>query len=151
MSAKVLSNNRIVYVFSTSRSGNKYNIICSNITQTMLYHGRQIENLKSGRTEFAKGNNIQILTRLTVNICFNISRNKCNEYVSLSMTQQHRIRMNMPKLWSDQKLTQIHGVTWLTQCSPGTWRCTDKTGNIAYFCTSDMRSTNHDQVIQIVI
>ena len=34
--------------------------------------------------------------RLTVNICFVISRNKRNKFVSSSMTQQHRIHIDLP-------------------------------------------------------
>jgi len=43
-----------------------------------------------------KGIIFQCWSRLTVNICFVISRNKCNKFVSPSMTQQHRIRIDLP-------------------------------------------------------
>ena len=38
----------------------------------------------------------QCWMRLTVNVCFVLSRNKCNKFVSLSMMQQHITRIDLP-------------------------------------------------------
>jgi len=58
---------------------------------------------------------------------------------------------------------QMHGVTWFTPCSLGTWitwchvpgehdAALTKPGNTVYFCTScDARWINYDRIIQIVI
>jgi len=98
-----------------------------------------------------------------VNVCFVISRNKCNKFMSSSMTQQHRISTDLPNAAVEPKKNQRkctvscglhhvpreHGSRYAM--FPGTWRCTDKTGQ-HYFCTSpDARWTNHDRVIQIVM
>ena len=72
----------------------------------------------------------QCWSRLTVNICLVISWNKCNKFVSSSMTQQYRVRTDPPNtvVGPKNRSTQMHDVTWFTPCSPETWRCIDETG-----------------------
>jgi len=88
----------------------------------------------------------QCWSRLTVSICFVISRNKCNKFVSSSVEQQHRICIDelntaaKPKNWHRRHVPREHGAA-LT-----------KLGIIVYFCTSrDLHWTNHDLLIQIVM
>jgi len=88
-------------------------------------------------------------------ISFVISQNKCNKFMSLSITQQHRIRIDPPntavgpKNWC--KCTVSHGLHHVLHehgsrdaifpgnmermmpCSPGTWCCTDETGQRCLF------------------
>ena len=50
----------------------------------------------SSNTAQLRGIIFQCWPRITGNICFVIWRNKCNKSVSSSMTQQHRIRIDLP-------------------------------------------------------
>jgi len=110
----------------------------------------------------------QCWSRLTVNIYFVISRNKCNKFVSYSMTQQYTICIDLsntavgPKnrhkcmVWPSLQLHHSPG-TWITWFHvPGkhdtALTAVMKLGNIVYFCTSrDAHWNNHDHVIRIVI
>jgi len=113
----------------------------------------------------------QCWRRLTVNICFVISRNKCNKFVSSSMTQQHRIRIDLPNTalglkkidanaWCHVVYTMFPGnMNHVMSCSPGTWRCTDETGrhflflHITWRALDQSRSRNSDRdvTIQLVV
>jgi len=100
----------------------------------------------------------QCWSRLTVDVCFVITQNKCYKFVSSSMMQQHRICIDLPntavepksrhKCMVSRSLHHDHVMPY----SLGTWRCTDETGNIVYFCTSrDAHWSNHVRIIEIVI
>ena len=85
----------------------------------------------------------QCWLRLSVIICFVISWKKCNEFVSSTMMQQHRIRIDLPntvvgpKNWHKcmvssglHRVSQEHGSR---DAMPGTWCCTDETGQHCIF------------------
>ena len=95
----------------------------------------------------------QCWSRQTVNICFVISQNKCNEFVSSSMTRQHTICIDLPdtvdrpknrcKCMVSRSLHHVPREHDAALTNPG---------NIVYFCTSrDVHWTNHNCVIQMVI
>jgi len=104
------------------------------------------------------------LSRLTVNICFVISRNKSNKFVSSSMTQQHRIRIeltntvagpkNRPKCMVSRGLPREHGSR--NAMFPGTWCCIDETWQHCLlflyitWCTLD-QSWSHNSDCDITI
>ena len=86
-------------------------------------------------------------SRLTVNICFVISRNKCNKFVSSSMMQQHDTSNTAvgPKNLSKCMVSRsLHHVPQEHDAA------LTKPGNIVYFCKSrNARWTNRDCIIQI--
>jgi len=111
-------------------------------------------------------------SRLTVNICFVISRNNKTKSVftlfyhgTSSMTQQYRIHIDPPNIDVGPKSwCKMHGVTKFTSCSlenmdhmmpcsPGTWGFTDKTGqhylllHITWCMLDQPRSCNSDRDI----
>jgi len=99
---------------------------------------------------------------LTVNICFVISQNKCNKFVSSSMTQQQRIRIDPPKIvvkqkiypnaWCDSLCHVPQNMDHVIHVPREHDTALTTPGNIVYFCTScDAHWTNHDPVIQTVI
>ena len=46
-----------------------------------------------------------------------------------SMTEQRRIRIDMPEIAvGPKKSMKMHGAMLFMPCSPGTWHCTDETG-----------------------
>jgi len=110
-----------------------------------------------------KGHIFQCWSTLMVNNCFVISRNKCNRFVSSSMMQQHRIRIDLPNTAVGPKnrckcmvSRGLHHVPrehdHVMPCSRDQNNALTKPGNIVYFCTSrDACWTNHNRVIQIVI
>ena len=110
----------------------------------------------------------QCWSSLTVNICFVISRNKCNKFVSSSMTQQHRIRIDLPNTaavgpkidanaWCHVVYTMFPwDMDHVIPCSPGTWRCTDETRHflfllITWRALDQSQSRNSDRAIKTVI
>ena len=90
-----------------------------------------------------------------------MSRNKCNKFVSSSMTQQHRIRIDLPNSAVGPKNRRKCMVSRGLHHVPREHGSRDamfhdvaltKPGNIVYFCTSrDAPWTNHDRVLQVVI
>ena len=130
----------------------------------MLYEGQRSQ----GNIAQLRGIIFQRWSRLTVNICFVISWNKYNKFLSTSMMQQHRIRIDPlniavgPKNWRKC-------MVWRRWCHfdwkhgardamfPGTWRCTDKTGQHCLFlhitrrALDQSRSCNSDRDITIIV
>jgi len=122
---------------------------------------------QSGNIAQLRGIIFEYWSRLTVNIYFVISRNKCNRSLSLSMMQQHRIRIDLPNTVVGPNYRQKHGsmvFIWfpgnmdhMMPCSPGTWRCTDETGQHCLFlhitwCALDQsRSRNSDGDITVCV
>jgi len=105
---------------------------------------------------------VQCWSTLAVDICFVISRNNCNKFVSTSVTQQHRIRIDLPNTlgskidanaWCNVVYTMLPGnMDHVMPCSPGTWCCTDETGQHCLFLhimwraldKSRSRNSDHD-------
>jgi len=87
----------------------------------------------------------QCWLRLTVNIIFVISRNKCNTFASSTMIQIHRICIDPPNTavgpkkidanaWCHMAYTMFPGnMNHVMPCSLGTWCCPDKTGQRLFF------------------
>jgi len=83
--------------------------------------------------------------------------------MSSSMTQQHRICIDLLNTGVGPQIDTNAWFTWFIPCSPGTWitwchvprehdAALTQPGNIVYCCTSrDVRWTNHDHTIQILI
>ena len=117
-----------------------------------------------GNTTQLRGIIFQCWSRLTVNICFAISQEKCNRFVC-----RHPWRSNIEYVliylilhWT-KKPMQMHSVTWFRPCCPRkTWNMSGhvprehdavltKLGKIVYFCTSrEVCWTNEDRLIQII-
>jgi len=100
------------------------------------------------------------LTAILGGICFVISRNKCNKFVSFYMMQQHRLRIDLPNAAvgskNGHKCMVSRGLhRHMMPCSPGTWRCTDETRqhslflHITYRALDQSRSCNSDHDITV--
>jgi len=130
---------------------------CLTIHRYWLVPRLTLKNNATQLCNVARGPIFQCWSRLTINICFVISRNKYNKFVSSSMTQQHRIHIHLPNTSvGPKKLTQMHGVTWFTPWI--TWchvprehdTALTKPGDIVYFCTSRVAHwTNHDGLFRL--
>ena len=91
-----------------------------------------------------EGHYFSMLIEANSQYLFFISRNKCNKFVWSSMTQQHRIGIDLPNTLVGPKIdtnawylviyTMLPGnMDHVTLCSRGTWRCTDETGQRCLF------------------
>ena len=88
--------------FSPFRVVQGHRFLHSSKAHISLYKYRLVpratleNNLAEGNIAQLRGIICQCCSRLTVNICFVLSGNKCNKFASSSMTQLYRIRIDLP-------------------------------------------------------